>query len=1127
MACSLAIPIGLAAQPETEPNNSPGQANPITEGTPISGELGACSTPDNTADWFQLVSSGNGAIRVQSQMSNSGAAPITVSIDLLNSSGGLVQNLQLNAGGNGLPVLDDAIVDCRGQGTYYVRVNNPSATTCTTYELTVDVLPPVFGPDPEPNNSLGQATLLPIATPLDGQVNFLTYTDNADNYRLETPDDGILNFTLEAEHRGSSPGTLTVTLLNSSGGLLNSYTGVPVGASSIPVTTQLSSLCKGDGLYYLRIDNASCGTSYRLSYTITDPLYAEDLEENDAPTQADTVAAGVDHEGRLDFFYDDNSDYYRLILPSDGILNITVNAEHAGTSTGETLTAHVLNSSGGLVQSHSVNIGANGNPVMTDLATSCLGNEQLYYLRFFNPTACGVSYQFNYGVTPPLYADDLEENDGTSQSDTVAASIDHDGRINFYYDDNTDYFRLILPTDGVLDITMSAEHSGSSTAETMNVHLLNSSGGLIQAWPVSIGSSGSPSSTVLSASCLGNEQLYYLHVFGSTICGVSYRFNYSVTQPVFGDDPEPNNSIGQATGLDLDLGGSPGRLDFFYDNTSDYFGLTLGADGTIEIGMEAENAGAAGTMNFTLLNAFGGLVQATTFPVGGGSTPALGTFTSNMLTAGTYYIRLDNAPCGTSYRFLCNDDDNDGTCNGFDLCPGGPEPGTPCDDLDSTTGNDVILSDCSCAGQLIDCQGNPGGSALPGQDCDDGDPNTSGETWDANCNCTGGLVDDCLGVPGGSALPGTACDDGDPNTTGETWDANCNCTGGLVDDCLGVPGGSALPGTACDDGDPNTSGETWDANCNCVGTPAGSELVTLEITLDDFGSETTWAVYDATGNTVITSGGPYADGQAGTVITEQFFLPQTCYELVVSDGGSNGITDGGYVLYDGQGRRIIVAGGLFGATSQIANGNDFCLPLSGQGLIASWCDRTDLPFNGSAQIYASTQPGATAYTYWLFDPHGSYSRKVTLSSTVLKPTYLQTNPVPADIDLNVRIRALVGGNFTEYGRACVVRLNSAAASFTAREQLFDVASGTVLTMWPNPNREDVLFLKLEGLEAEMQDITIDIHDLFGKRVFAQELDNHGEVFNHAIDLGQHIAPGVYLVNIRVNDRLYTQRLVRQ
>ncbi|MCB0818479.1 MAG: hypothetical protein KDB77_13295, partial [Flavobacteriales bacterium] len=378
----------------------------------------------------------------------------------------------------------------------------------------------------------------------DGQVNFLTYADNADNYRLETPDDGILNFTLEAEHRGSSPGTLTVTLLNSSGGLLNSYTGVPVGASSIPVTTQLSSLCKGDGLYYLRIDNASCGTSYRLSYTITDPLYAEDLEENDAPTQADTVAAGVDHEGRLDFFYDDNSDYYRLILPTDGILNITVNAEHAGTSTGETLTAHVLNSSGGLVQSHSVNIGANGNPVMTDLATSCLGNEQLYYLRFFNPTACGVSYQFNYGVTPPLYADDLEENDGTSQSDTVAASIDHDGRINFYYDDNTDYFRLILPTDGVLDITMSAEHSGSSTAETMNVHLLNSSGGLIQAWPVSIGSSGSPSSTVLSASCLGNEQLYYLHVFGSTICGVSYRFNYSVTQPVFGDDPEPNNSIG-------------------------------------------------------------------------------------------------------------------------------------------------------------------------------------------------------------------------------------------------------------------------------------------------------------------------------------------------------------------------------------------------------------------------------------------------------------------------------------------------------------------------------------------------------------------------------------------------------
>ncbi|MEZ4760797.1 MAG: T9SS type A sorting domain-containing protein [Flavobacteriales bacterium] len=487
--------------------------------------------------------------------------------------------------------------------------------------------------------------------------------------------------------------------------------------------------------------------------------------------------------------------------------------------------------------------------------------------------------------------------------------------------------------------------------------------------------------------------------------------------------------------------------------------------------------------------------------------------------------------------------------------------------MDSTTGNDVILSDCSCAGQLIDCQGNPGGSALPGQDCDDGDPNTSGETWDANCNCTGGLVDDCLGVPGGSALPGTACDDGDPNTSGETWDANCNCTGGLVDDCLGVPGGSALPGTACDDGDPNTTGETWDANCNCtgglvddclgvpggsalpgtacddgdintvgdtwdancncVGIPAGSELVTLEITLDDQGSETTWEIRDETGTQVIQSGGPYADGQGGTVITETFPLVQTCYELVVLDAGGNGIADGGYTLYDSQSRRIITANGLFGSVSQTANGTDFCLPLSSQSLISSWCDRTDLVYANSTQIYASAQPGASGYQFWMFDPHGTYSRKVFITTQNLRPTVLVTNPVPADLDLNVRVRALVGGNYTAFGQACVIRLNSGIGVAQMRDVVFNEGAATNFVLWPNPNRGEVIYLKLDGLGEEMQNITIDIHDMFGKRVFAQELDNRGDVFNHTIDLGSDLAPGLYLVNLRVSDMLFTQRMVRQ
>ncbi|MCB9199931.1 MAG: hypothetical protein H6596_05545 [Flavobacteriales bacterium] len=135
--------------------------------------------------------------------------------------------------------------------------------------------------------------------------------------------------------------------------------------------------------------------------------------------------------------------------------------------------------------------------------------------------------------------------------------------------------------------------------------------------------------------------------------------------------------------------------------------------------------------------------------------------------------------------------------------------------LVATEPGDAWDANCNCVGQLVDCQGTPGGSALPGTACNDGNSNTGNDTWDANCNCVGQLID-CEGTPGGSALPGTSCNDGDANTINDQWTASCQCVGTAVTfDCEGVANGPALPGTACNDGDPNTGNDTWDANCNC------------------------------------------------------------------------------------------------------------------------------------------------------------------------------------------------------------------------------------------------------------------------------------------------------------------------
>jgi len=65
----------------------------------------------------------------------------------------------------------------------------------------------------------------------------------------------------------------------------------------------------------------------------------------------------------------------------------------------------------------------------------------------------------------------------------------------------------------------------------------------------------------------------------------------------------------------------------------------------------------------------------------------------------------------------------------------------------------------------------------------------------------------------------------------------------------------------------------------------------LDILADNWASETTWDVVDAT-NTVVASGGPYSNGTAGTVYTENFTLADGCYTFTIYDSYGDGLFDG-------------------------------------------------------------------------------------------------------------------------------------------------------------------------------------------------------------------------------------------
>lgn len=94
---------------------------------------------------------------------------------------------------------------------------------------------------------------------------------------------------------------------------------------------------------------------------------------------------------------------------------------------------------------------------------------------------------------------------------------------------------------------------------------------------------------------------------------------------------------------------------------------------------------------------------------------------------------------------------------------------------------------------------------------------------------------------------------------------------------------------------------------------AGSN-VTLSLTTDQFGDETTWELYNNTTETIVETGGNYTSSQTITQTIE--LTPNDCYTFTIYDEYGDGICcqfgQGSYSLSIGS--EVIVSGGAFGAS---------------------------------------------------------------------------------------------------------------------------------------------------------------------------------------------------------------------
>jgi subtilisin-like proprotein convertase family protein len=238
----------------------------------------------------------------------------------------------------------------------------------------------------------------------------------------------------------------------------------------------------------------------------------------------------------------------------------------------------------------------------------------------------------------------------------------------------------------------------------------------------------------------------------------------------------------------------------------------------------------------------------------------------------------------------------------------------------------------------------------------------------------------------------------------------------------------------------------------------GTNDLTLEFQTDGAPNETTWEIRTEGTNELISEGGPLVAPFG--VETDFACLPDGCYVLRVLDSAGDGMTTGGYILRTtGTNERIIDNRNNFstGSVSAISGGQGFCLPMSNDKVIFTSCDKLDW-VNGqyvvatpNAAVSAEWVPNGannvqdanSGYEFWIFDPNGSYSYRrfrshnvsdgfgpasATRAAHMRMNNWAVANQVPANVLMNVRVRARVNGVNGEFGPACRLAVNPTLAA---------------------------------------------------------------------------------------------------
>jgi len=195
-------------------------------------------------------------------------------------------------------------------------------------------------------------------------------------------------------------------------------------------------------------------------------------------------------------------------------------------------------------------------------------------------------------------------------------------------------------------------------------------------------------------------------------------------------------------------------------------------------------------------------------------------------------------------------------------------------------------------------------------------------------------------------------------------------------------------------------------------------------------------------------------------------------------------------------------------------------------VISSHCGKTYTSFANSLNAYPVLS--ASEYTFKFTPSLGGAPIEFINSSNSILLNYLTAPQLSLSTTYNVQVKAKQSGSYGSYGITCQIttpgtyaKVNSGTSAFTPID-FNDPLKDVKITIYPNPNQGQYLFVELDGLS---QKAVIVVSDISGTTVLEQQLNNEEQQYKTTIKFDNKLSPGFYMVTVISNNQKTTKKLI--